>query len=61
MRRRGERGHPVGFAPGHREALLALGGDEGARAILSRAGATLVRIDVDDPDVLRDVDSPGDL
>ena len=58
---RGERGHPVGFAASHRDALLALAGDEGARAILSRAGASLVRIDVDDAGVLRDVDAPGDL
>ena len=58
---RAERGHPVGFAAGHRDALLALAGDEGARSILARAGATLVRIDVDDPGVLRDVDTAGDL
>jgi molybdenum cofactor cytidylyltransferase len=58
---RGERGHPVGFAASHRAALLALGGDEGARAILSRAGASLLRVDVDDPGVLRDVDTAGDL
>ena len=58
---RGVRGHPVGFASGHREALLALGGDEGARALLAHAGAELVRIDVDDPGVLRDVDVPRDL
>lgn len=58
---RGVRGHPVGFAAGHREALLALGGDEGARTLLANAGAALVRIDVDDPGVLRDVDLPRDL
>ena len=58
---RGERGHPVGFATGHREALLALCGDEGARALLAHAGPALVRIDVDDPGVLRDVDVPRDL
>ena len=57
----GERGHPVGFAPGHREALMALTGDEGARALVAHAGAALVRIDVDDPGVLRDVDLPLDL
>lgn len=58
---RGERGHPVGFAAGHREALLALSGDEGARGLLAHAGPALVRIDVDDPGVLRDVDVPRDL
>jgi len=58
---RGERGHPVGFAASHRAALTALEGDEGARAILAHAGTALVRIDVEDAGVLRDVDAPGDL
>jgi molybdenum cofactor cytidylyltransferase len=58
---RGERGHPVGFSAACRDDLTALAGDEGARAILMREGATLVRIDVDDPGVLRDVDVPRDL
>jgi molybdenum cofactor cytidylyltransferase len=58
---RGERGHPVGFAASHYAALMALGGDEGARVMLAHAGAALVRIDVDDAGVLRDVDAPGDL
>jgi molybdenum cofactor cytidylyltransferase len=58
---RGERGHPVGFAASHRAALQALAGDEGARVLVASAGAALVRIDVDDAGVLRDVDAPGDL
>jgi molybdenum cofactor cytidylyltransferase len=58
---RGERGHPVGFAAAHRGALMALAGDAGARAILARDDIALVRIDVDDPGVLRDVDLPRDL
>jgi len=57
----GERGHPVGFAPSHRDALVALGGDEGAKRILAGRRAEVVRLDVDDPGVLRDVDVPGDL
>lgn len=58
---RGERGHPVGFAASHRDALAALGGDEGAKSVLASHGADLVRVDVDDPGVLRDVDVPADL
>ena len=58
---RGERGHPVGFAAAHRDALLGLAGDEGARAILARAGSSLRHVDVDDPGALRDVDTPRDL
>ncbi|WP_321846153.1 nucleotidyltransferase family protein [Paraburkholderia bannensis] len=55
----GQRGHPVGFGLGHREALLALDGDAGARALL--ASQALARIDVNDPGILRDVDTPADL
>ncbi|MBC8738291.1 nucleotidyltransferase family protein [Paraburkholderia sp. UCT31] len=55
----GQRGHPVGFGSEHRDALLALDGDTGAKALL-RSHA-LTRIDVDDPGILRDVDTPDDL
>jgi molybdenum cofactor cytidylyltransferase len=58
---RGERGHPVGFSAAHRDALMTLSGDEGARSLVAHGGVELVRIDVDDPGVLRDVDAPGDL
>jgi molybdenum cofactor cytidylyltransferase len=60
-RYRGGRGHPVGFASAHRPALLALRGDEGARAILTAHRDALMLLDVEDPGVLRDVDSPADL
>jgi molybdenum cofactor cytidylyltransferase len=55
----GQRGHPVGFGLEHREALLALDGDAGARALL--ATQPLTRLDVNDPGILRDVDTPADL
>lgn len=55
----GQRGHPVGFGYMHREALSALDGDAGARSLLSTQAIT--RIDVDDPGVLRDIDTPADL
>lgn len=60
-RYRGERGHPVGFSPAHREALLVLAGDEGAHEILAAHRDALVLLDVEDPGVLRDVDRPADL
>jgi molybdenum cofactor cytidylyltransferase len=58
---RGERGHPVGFAAGYRAELTALAGDAGAREILRRDRARVCLLDVDDPGVLRDVDTRADL
>ncbi|WP_144160182.1 NTP transferase domain-containing protein [Paraburkholderia sp. BCC1885] len=55
----GQRGHPVGFGPEHRDALMSLDGDTGARHLL--ATQQIARLDVDDPGILRDVDTPEDL
>jgi molybdenum cofactor cytidylyltransferase len=55
----GQRGHPVGFSAEHRDALLALDGDSGARALLT--SQRVMRLDVDDDGILRDVDTPEDL
>ena len=57
----GKRGHPVGFATRYREDLAALTGDAGARAVLKRDDALIRLVDVDDPGVLRDIDTPEDL
>lgn len=58
---RGARGHPVGLASTYRSELLSLGGDAGARSIIARDAARIVTIDVDDPGVVRDIDTPDDL
>jgi molybdenum cofactor cytidylyltransferase len=58
---RGERGHPVGFARTFRDALERLAGDAGAREIVKANPAALARVDVDDPGVVRDIDTPADL
>lgn len=58
---RGMRGHPVGFAAAHREALLALRDDEGARGLVTANREAVRLLDVEDPGVVRDVDSPADL
>jgi len=55
----GKRGNPVGFGAVHRQALLALAGDEGARKIVR--GAPVVEVAVDDPGIFRDVDTAADL
>jgi molybdenum cofactor cytidylyltransferase len=54
---RGERGHPVAFESRHRDALLELSGDVGARALLERHADHVVRLAVDDPGILQDVDT----
>ena len=58
---RGQRGHPVGLSAAYRDELLALKGDAGARDIIQRDAALMQLIEVDDPGVLRDIDTPGDL
>jgi molybdenum cofactor cytidylyltransferase len=58
---RGARGHPVAFWRRHYAALAALAGDEGARSIVESNRDALALIAVDDPGVLADVDTPGDL
>ncbi|MFM0339359.1 nucleotidyltransferase family protein [Paraburkholderia fungorum] len=55
----GQRGHPVGFGIEHRDALMTLDGDTGARALLM--SQHVMRLDVDDAGILRDVDTPEDL
>jgi molybdenum cofactor cytidylyltransferase len=57
----GQRGHPVGF-PRHLGAQLRqLTGDSGARALIQSQGEDGLRIEVSDPGILRDVDTPHDL
>ena len=58
---RGRRGHPVGFAKQWGEQLSALAGDEGARRIVAAFPAAVVRCEVDDPGIVRDVDQLADL
>ena len=55
----GRRGNPVAFGAAHLPALLALQGEHGARALLKTASVTEVA--VDDPGILRDIDTPDDL
>ena len=58
---RRRRGHPVGISAHFRDELLALGGDAGARNLLERHAALLVKVPCGDPGVIRDIDAPGDL
>lgn len=55
----GQMGHPRGLPVAHLPALSALQGDEGARHAIAWSAAH--RLQVDDPGVLRDIDTPADL
>ncbi|MBI4291437.1 MAG: nucleotidyltransferase family protein [Betaproteobacteria bacterium] len=59
--RAGTRGHPVGISRRFREDLLRLTGDQGARMLLQRYAEAITVIEIDDPGVLRDIDTPEDL
>lgn len=55
----GKRGNPVVFSQACLPELMALTGDAGARSLLG--AADVVRINVNDPGILRDIDTPQDL
>lgn len=57
----GRRGHPVGFAAGYRDELLALQGDAGARHLLKRDAGQITRVEADHDGILADIDHPSDL
>lgn len=55
------RGHPVGFGRAFFDDLGSLHGDRGAKDIVAAKAEVVVHIDVRDPGISIDVDSPGDL
>ena len=57
----GRYGHPVLFGAGHLAALTRLGGDVGARALLTAHPEQVRRVELATASILRDVDSPADL
>lgn len=58
---RGERGNPVGIGKRYFPELARLQGDQGARHLLRQHAAAVVRIDVEDAGILRDIDTPAAL
>lgn len=58
---RGSSGHPVGFSSDYFDKLTALGGDAGARELLQQNKEAIIRVPVDDPGILRDIDRPADI
>ena len=55
----GQRGNPVAFGARYLQHLLALEGDQGARSIL--AANVVTKVEVNDPGILHDIDTPSDL
>jgi molybdenum cofactor cytidylyltransferase len=60
-RHAGKRGHPVIFARSVLDELLDAPEDQGARAVVNRDPSRVVYIDLDDPGVNLDLDTPADL
>ena len=56
---KGRRGHPIGFGAELYSELAMLTGDDGARRLVARYPA--LGLELDDPGVLVDVDTEGDL
>ena len=57
---RGRRGNPVIFDRALFPELLAVQGDRGGRALVVRSQERVERVEVDDPAVIMDIDSPQD-
>lgn len=57
----GRRGNPVLFDAVHFDALAAVTGDVGGRALFDSDAVSVRRLPVADPGVLRDVDTAADL
>ena len=55
---RGQRGNPVLFDRALFPELLAVRGDRGGRALIARYREQVERVEVDDPAVITDIDSP---
>ena len=51
-------GHPVGFSRDFFAELIALEGDRGAKSVVAAHPDAVVRVTVDDPGVVEDLDQP---
>ena len=60
-RHQGRRGHPVLFAREMFVELAAAPEDQGARAVVAADPSRVAYVDIDDPGVLTDLDTPEDL
>ena len=57
----GKQGNPVGFGKRFFKNLMMLNEDSGGRSLLQTHADAIQRIEVDDPAILHDIDTPEDL
>ena len=57
----GKRGHPVLFGRDFWPQIATLSGDTGAKPVLQHNAEALHIVELDDPGVLQDIDTPADL
>ena len=57
----GRAGNPVGFGAHYFQSLTSLTGDQGGRAVVRQHPDAVVKLEVDDPAVLQDIDTVDDL
>lgn len=57
---RGQPGHPVVISAALRPQLEALSGDKGARSLLASLGDKVMDLEIDDPGIVFDIDTPAD-
>jgi molybdenum cofactor cytidylyltransferase len=60
-RHQGRRGHPVIFGRAVFAELMAAPEEQGARVVVNVAPERVLHVDVDDPGVVLDLDTPADL
>ena len=58
---KGKQGNPVGFGERFFRELASLSGDKGGRTLIEKYSDSTSYIDVDDPTILYDIDTPEDL
>lgn len=58
---KGKTGHPVIFPRAYFQEIEQLEGDVGARAVIEAHPDKAIQVEVNDPGILRDIDTPTDL
>lgn len=54
----GQRGNPVGIGRDYFKQLAALQGDSGARQLLQEQSSKVIKLDIEDPGLVKDLDTP---